>query len=1314
MASHLHHAEAHESLPDLATPQHKVTQRETSRTDATPTAKLPPFDAIRFQLSQDSTSAADRRAHGLPTPPYSETTSSASASGSVGRVRVDSSETPSKHLPVVCSPVTDYKASASPRPTSVASSSNNTGSDTVGATSPLPPHQGQFRASRLQSSTNMAGASTSVARPASRLMAESADSPPAMRPSSLSSQISSPGERRKRRSEMHEREVSQIRSESRLGFSAADDDDDADNNEREVIPQQHPFPRTSQHKYSPRKSTALSVASSHYDEEGERAFNTSSPLTPSSARASRFTDGNDTASSSTRRLVRTTGPASGRSSLDDLTSPRISSASRSPMPSEFRMPDKEARRAYRAAHQRTPSDPDDSDRSGSREELISNITTSELGDNAALCSPVSARRESLDEIQEEGAAQKPTNARSPQNRRRRYASDAAAEAATDETPSRLPYDGRLGTQGSRISVDSSSAQRYLARGSLQSTPSSSTRRTPQSSEIGSPSDDARARKISSTSSSRSQKSSSSASELHRAASRVSMRRQHGSDLFSAEPMPQPSSVSARPYSPSVRTERSSSLTNSSDRSRPHFDQPRRVNDAALDHLRNQIHDLPVGRAAAEHDRRHAPPMSLRTQAQLGTTRSSLNLDSPAMGSMRTQSVMGLRTPNDALRSVQMHQYPSTDPQRSRHDRTWPSPDPNASSDAVHRIHELVGLRSGANSRQTAPPRSSTAMGTAAESFATGPGFAQNERLAPNAEEPAPIRNLAVRLAQYEALYTKTPAIDATNATASGPHTARTVELMGAIVRGTSTMWAELASMQPIATEGHLMGRPGDAFTDAFGQLDEGLAFVNKLVLEQARAMQDLLFLLDRTEKERQVQFNQALIEMGHSPRPFSRIGTGSSATLTPDHTKLANGNEASGTAERNTQLLRRATSSVRSGSSLNTESPSPFTRSSRGSAERGGTLTASQLRSMTSLGYTSNHTRSASELSPSSSAAQRRLDRVAAGLPRESSQDSPLTSRRSVVGQVFPASDANQLGASSGDANATGAATSRPPPAFTPRRPRLSNPSVSNATASYQPSTVSDASSLVTSSPENSLHNGHSGAEQFDSEGSTIGREYGSVAGETDEFGRVVEARADSLPGGDTVRLSSRSQRRRSERDHENATIRGGTRVVDTLASQLDTLRVTDGQTIEPGQMLGESRAGTRRSAHRRYTTNFEDVASPSALLADALDESRSPTKLSQYGLTKNNPPPRPPRHIQRPSEESISSPARKTQQARDEPSTPTSTQVADVNTPRQSDRASGHAHDEPHYADAGSAATGLGASSVVRSLGRTAARRVSRVLGSS
>ncbi|KAJ1039221.1 hypothetical protein NDA10_000221 [Ustilago hordei] len=1275
-------------------------------------AKISSVDALRYQMDQElsvgpsteASSAAKSRIYGLPTPPYSETTSS--ASGSVGRSRKDSNDAfPSSHkspsLQRLELPSAHHDtASALSRSSSAASSSTNTGSDTIGGSSLVQPHDSSFR---REYHTSAAGPSLTQVNSTSR-MDKSPTKPAEASPagarasSSLSSHAGStqsPSGRRPRRSELHERDVTQLRSESRLGFE--DDDDDDVGNEQ----QQHPFPRSaSQHKYSPRKSTTLSVSSSRYDAEeslgdvqsptrqGSHDLDSGTAMTHSSARSSRYTGGDELPSGSMRRLVCTTGRSSGRHSLDARTSSNNTSSTRSPMPAEFRLPDKEIRRAYRAAHQRRPS-ADESDRSDGREEMLPKPRSSELsGDSNEIRSPVSTHRDSLDEIKEEGAKNLSSSSRSP-IQRRRYASDAAA----DENTAPLDYAGRLGTQGSRISVDVSFAQRHLSRGSQHSTPSSATRRFPRSSEIGSPSEEARARKISSTSSNRSQKSSSSASELHRAASRVSMRKQYGSGLFSADAVPPPATTSARPHSPSVRTEHSSSLTNSSDRPRQYNDRLRRMDDAALDNLRNQIEDLRVGRAGSEHDKRQQHLPSLRAQALLGTTRSSLDLESPVLGSTRPQSVMGLqRSPNDSFRPQHMHQYPSTDPQRSRYDRALPTPDPNNSSDAANRIHELVGFRGGPSRRASVPQRSATSLGTSPGHMTTSPVTERRERMASNGEEPAPIRNLAIRLTQYEALYSKTPVGDPNGSAAVGSHTARTVELMGAIVRGTSTMWAELSSMHPIATEGHLMGRPGDAFTDAFGQLDEGLAFVNKLVLEQARAIQDLLFLLDRTEKERQAQFNQALVEMGHSPRPFSRIGGGvSAAGLTPgDAYQAAGGGAEAGSAH----LLRRATSSVRGGSSLQADSPSPFVRSTRGlgSGERGGTLTASQIRSMTSLGHTSNHGRSASELSPSSSAAQRRLDRSALQLPPETSQDSPLSSRRSVIGRPFPSSsDAS----STAGANSASAGSARPPLAFTPRRPRLSNPSVSNATASFQPSATSAASSVVASSPENSLQNGVSGMDQVESEGSTIGGggQHGSLLSETDEFGRVIAGNSRSLPPGDMARLSSR------QRTRQVATIRGNGphRVADTLAAQLDTFRTS----TEEQDLAAEETAQVARTAstHRRHTINFHNTnASPSSSLADGENTNRQPTKLTR--------PPRPPRNISRPSEESIHSPARKTQLGqRNEPSTPTAAAAlgGDVGTPRATDRQA-YRYDDVE---------GSGASSVVRSLGRTAARRVSRVLGS-
>ncbi|GAC72608.1 hypothetical protein PANT_7d00187 [Moesziomyces antarcticus T-34] len=1185
------------------------------------------FDAIRFRSDQYSTQSVGRpepRLCDIPTPPHSETTGS--LSGSDGRARKDSTnallrvEVPSSRRSVSSQHLQPHHTrlpSAESRSPSVASShtttTNTDGSATLAATSPQQPggstfrsHETRFRPTMTNDPDAMSSARLDVSngpalddthdriRSSSRQSSTSPYVPRAS--SSLSARAdpaNSPGERRPRRSDMHLRDVTQIRSESRLAFDRAGDNDGSADHDDEAD-QRHPFPRTTPHKYSPRKSTSLAVASSRFD-DGEargteqatsesrtytRRDGASSPSTPFSARSSRYADVGDTSSGSVRRLARTSGRASARRSLDDRASPSLASSSRSPMPAEFRLPDKEIRRAYRAAHQRQASEPDDSAGSEEREELVSDAKSSRKSQGASVPhSPLSTRRDSLNEIREEGAAPRTHAYTSP--RRRRYASDAAAEEALS-----ADYEGRLGTQRSRISVDSASAQRYLHRASQHSTPSSSARRTPHSSDMGSPSEEARARKLSSTSSNRSQKSSSSASELHRAASRVGMRRQHGPDLFSDDaPAPATAAGGARAYSPSVRTEASSSLTTSSDRSRALYSQHKRTDDAAMDTLRHQIENLAVGRGGPDFAKRPPASASMRAHAQLAPARSSLDLRSPPLGSVRAQSVLGLhRSPIDALRSPHLPQHPSTDPQPSRYDRSFPSADPAHSSNTAQRLHDLVALRAATSQRLGVPQRSATAMGTAHENH-----FGE-DRHAQQVEEPAPIRNLAVRLAQYEALYNKAP-VDAEAGTTAGPHTIRTVELLGAIVRGTSTMWAELSALHPVATEQHLLGQPGDGATEAFGQLDEGLAFVNKLVLEQARAIQDLLFLLDRTEKERQAQFDQALVEMGHSPRPFSRIGAGVAEAGSDAH------------------LLRRAKSSMRPGSSLHTESPSLHPKPSRGagSAERGNTLTASQIRSMTSLGHSTNHARSTSELSPSSAAAQRRVERLQ--LPNEGSQDSPLASRRSVNGRPFPASEAPQM-ATGASAGATG--TARAPLAFTPRRPRLSNPSISNATASGQPASAAStasASSVEASSPE-TLGNAVRLPSQTESEGSTIGEP--GLNGVTDEFGRIAGGDALS-PSQETVRLGQlRADRVPGAR---------GSRIVDALASQLDTLRPGDGV------------------PQRRHTMMHTESAA---------DPSTSPSKPQ--------PPPRPPRHIKRPSEEQLGSPARRSV-------------LEDMGTPRQTPR---------------------------------------------
>jgi hypothetical protein len=111
--------------------------------------------------------------------------------------------------------------------------------------------------------------------------------------------------------------------------------------------------------------------------------------------------------------------------------------------------------------------------------------------------------------------------------RRRHASDA------NELPNGN-YDGRAGNQSSRLSVDSSSASRHLARtrhsASAAGAPRSPREEMPELPPL-SPSEIIRQRKVSSSSA----RSSGSASELLRTASRASSRLVHGRDVFDEAP-----------------------------------------------------------------------------------------------------------------------------------------------------------------------------------------------------------------------------------------------------------------------------------------------------------------------------------------------------------------------------------------------------------------------------------------------------------------------------------------------------------------------------------------------------------------------------------------------------------------------------------------------------------------------------------------------------------------------------------------------------------------------------------------------------------
>lgn len=118
-------------------------------------------------------------------------------------------------------------------------------------------------------------------------------------------------------------------------------------------------------------------------------------------------------------------------------------------------------------------------------------------------------------------------------RARRFASDADA----DDLPA---------ARSSRISVDTSSVSRYLGRNPTPRTSSVAERAGDQADILYSPSEAARQRKVS-ASSTYSHRSSNGTSDLHRSASRASMRRAHGRDVFDdVPPMPE---LAGQTYSP---------------------------------------------------------------------------------------------------------------------------------------------------------------------------------------------------------------------------------------------------------------------------------------------------------------------------------------------------------------------------------------------------------------------------------------------------------------------------------------------------------------------------------------------------------------------------------------------------------------------------------------------------------------------------------------------------------------------------------------------------------------------------------------------
>ncbi|KAN0061096.1 hypothetical protein ACQY0O_006831 [Thecaphora frezii] len=1028
-------------------------------------------------------------AHGLPTPPLSEATSS--ASGSVGRARRHSNEpNPASEQLMIPSQVPGFG-----RPPSAASS--RTGSDTVGARSPVD-LQGSFRSTRLSSDSptgaSLRYSSSTLGRrrgsglsfavddasertatlPAASRLVPRAQSSLGMRSNfadegrRTSLNLSRLGEEtvaaetpdrseRKRRSLLHEQDVTQIRSESRLGQNdILEEDGDS------------PRKRAHQFKFSLRKagilvqsryaaedeSTEPQISPSAADHPNRSPSTTFLSISRSSAgrnmedppdnrpatsigtrgdygvaRRSLGSHMNPDEASSTSARRRSLKGNTEEATVADSSVQRKSTSVRSPIPLEFRLPDKEARKAWRAAHAQEQSDSVTSDTSeddDSRAPPKRKASTADSGTRAASSQTVTS------------ASIESYSASRSTYRRKRYASDAQA----DELPA-MDYDGRLGSQGSRISVDTSSANRYLSKGSLQGTPHSG-RGSSRASEMGSPSEEARIRKVS-TSSSRSQKSSGGASELHRTASRVSMRRAHGRDVFDDEVLPP--LPGSRSDSPALRSD----TTSASDRLRALRQRVGELKDAShsgrlgwwneLDDLRNRIEELAVaGPKAAASGSRSSSVQSHRTHSALGLHRTPI--DSSRIRRAPTTEPRNLRHDRSAtlsdLGSGELNER-STDAEVARHHRPYSrttiarshaSIDPSGRGPMTPDPHSAQRLAAGSR----ASIIQSATLPSTARFPSTSLGLA-NPRIrsegASEASHPVHDRNMRNAFDMFERYFCSAPSTSSSAPAAAGPESIEMVASFGEVVAIASELNAGLRDLIQAALEAQvdaeMRDRNGTPVSqqalDCFARFDRDLSDLLKRSDEQVRNLTEGLMAVTRAERERDRQRKAAMNDHGFTiARSTSRVSMVASPveeirrSLDARSGPALNREPASpagtvvdhGSAEKRSDRFRSA--DRYSHTQRAPASPYSPLQAKTNAATFGGTLTASQMRSMAP---SSAHARSASEYSPGM-----RLRR-----------------EKSTLADIV-----------------------KPP--LSPRRPKLSFPSVSNATASYNPATHGEASTV--------------------------------------------------------------------------------------------------------------------------------------------------------------------------------------------------------------------------------------------------------------
>ncbi|CAO1626105.1 unnamed protein product [Sympodiomycopsis kandeliae] len=418
------------------------------------------------------------------------------------------------------------------------------------------------------SSPSSAAASTSTSTPTARTPTYSRTySSLAQRTTTPSSAASKP-----RRSDIHQREVSQIRSESRagrrpessLGIEPGSPDSVQDQGHNTApdgdMSRPTPVSRASlrSHTIQLRNRPAQGLNDSGPG-LGSSSSPTDSPMTSRTITAPRRDDnkgkspstGDDSGDTYTEHHSQRSATTSRRrgdlrfppSSAADSTHPsptlasttRKPSSSRNPLPSQFR-----------SSSSSSSSGPNFSSSSSSRHQSTHGRETSEetILERDRRDSPQDDRNglewpsDGMNQDEDSTNYSKSPRRRqsSLHNRRRRYASDAQAS----DIPT-FDYAGRAGTNSSRLSVDSSAAARHLAssRARTSSGPNSArpASRTSQLNFADSPSELLRNRKLSAASTSSGvEGSNSSSSGAYRPSSRIGSRagrvsRAEGDDVF---------------------------------------------------------------------------------------------------------------------------------------------------------------------------------------------------------------------------------------------------------------------------------------------------------------------------------------------------------------------------------------------------------------------------------------------------------------------------------------------------------------------------------------------------------------------------------------------------------------------------------------------------------------------------------------------------------------------------------------------------------------------------------------------------------------